>query len=163
MISDVLQVQESGAVLTLRMNRPEKRNALNDELVRARDLKKRNTISDEEFDRRQSELDDLQAQLRGQQANLEQARIEAFEGGGFATIVSRVAGLSVMRTVMASTSILSQVTLGNSLAISAAISSQRTMPCRCALDLVTTVNFFRGRDWASRKAKRMIRCTPARV
>ena len=45
-----------------------------------------------------------------------------------ATIVSSVSGLSVIRMVMASTSILSQVTSGNSLATSAAISSHITMP-----------------------------------
>ena len=68
-----------------------------------------------------------------------------------------------MRMVMASTSILSQVTSGNSRATSAAISSHITMPCRWALDLVTTVSSLRGRERASAKAKRMMRATPARV
>ena len=62
-----------------------------------------------------------------------------------------------MRMVMASTSILSQVTSGNSRATSAAISSHITMPWRCAFDLVTTVSSLRGRDRASSKAKRMMR------
>src|SRR4051794_32043661 len=69
-----------------------------------------------------------------------------------ATMVSRLFGCSVMRTVMASTSILSQVTSGNSAATSAAISSHITMPWRCAFDLVTTVRNLRGRDRASSKA-----------
>ena len=68
-----------------------------------------------------------------------------------------------MRMVMASTSILSQVTSGNWPATSAAISSHITMPWRCALDLVTTVSSLRGRERASPKAKRMMRSTPARV
>ena len=68
-----------------------------------------------------------------------------------------------MRTVIASTSILSHVTSGKSAATSAAISSHITMPCRWALDLVTTVSILRGRDPASSKAKRMMRSTPARV
>ena len=80
-----------------------------------------------------------------------------------ATIVSMLAGFSTIRIVIASTSILSQVTSGNSRATSAAISSHMTMPWRCALDLVTTVSSLRGRDRASAKAKRMIRVTPARV
>ena len=63
--------------------------------------------------------------------------------------------------VMASTSILSQVTSGNSAATSAAISSHITMPWRWALDLVTTVSSLRGRERASSKAKRMMRVTPA--
>ena len=62
-----------------------------------------------------------------------------------------------MRMVMASTSILSQVTSGNSRATSAAISSHITMPWRCAFDLVTTVSSLRGRERASSKAKRMMR------
>ena len=45
-----------------------------------------------------------------------------------ATIVSSVWGLSAIRMVIASTSILSQVTSGNSCATSAAISSHITMP-----------------------------------
>ncbi len=73
------------------------------------------------------------------------------------------AGFSVIRTVIASTSILSDVTSGNSRATSAAISSHSTMPCRWALDLVTTVNSLRGRERASAKANRMMRATPARV
>lgn len=46
------------------------------QLVRARDLKRRSSISDEELERRQSELDDLKAQVLGQQAKLTQDRIE---------------------------------------------------------------------------------------
>ena len=68
-----------------------------------------------------------------------------------------------MRAVQASTSSLSHLTSGNSLAICAAISSHITIAWRWALDLVTTVSSLRGRDWARRKAKRMIRSTPARV
>ena len=80
-----------------------------------------------------------------------------------ATIVSSVDGRSVMRMVIASTSILSQPTSGNSRATSAAISSHITMPKRCAFDLVTTVRPLRGRERASAKAKRMMRVTLARV
>ena len=80
-----------------------------------------------------------------------------------ATIVSRVSGFIVMRIVMASTSILSQVTSGKSCATSAAISSHITMAWRWAFDFVTTVRSLRGRDWASLNAKRMIRSTPVRV
>ena len=69
----------------------------------------------------------------------------------------------IMRTVMASTSFLSHLTSGNSLATSAAISSHITMAWRCALLLVMTVSSLRGRDWASLNAKRMMRSTPARV
>ena len=61
-----------------------------------------------------------------------------------ATIVSSVRGFSTMRMVIASTSILSHATSGKSCATSAAISSQNTMPCRCALDFVTTVSSLRG-------------------
>ena len=57
-----------------------------------------------------------------------------------------------IRMVIASTSILSQVTSGNSTATSTAISSHMTMAWRCALLLVTTVSSLRGRDWASLKA-----------
>ena len=80
-----------------------------------------------------------------------------------ATTVSIDSGFMTMRMVMASTSILSQVTSGNSAAISTAISSHITMAWRCAFDLVTTVSSLRGRDCASLKAKRMMRSTPARV
>ena len=80
-----------------------------------------------------------------------------------ATIVSSVCGFMVIRMVIASTSILSHVTSGNSFATSAAISSHITMAWRCALLLVTTVSSLRGRDWASLKAKRMIRSTPVLV
>ena len=52
-----------------------------------------------------------------------------------ATIVSSVCGFIIMRMVIASTSILSQVTSGNSCATSAAISSHITMAWRCAFDL----------------------------
>ena len=69
-----------------------------------------------------------------------------------ATIVSSVCGFMTMRIVMASTSILSHVTSGNSCATSAAISSHMTIAWRCALLLVTTVSSLRGRDWASLKA-----------
>ncbi len=65
--------------------------------------------------------------------------------------------------VMASTSILSHVTSGNSRATCAAISSHITMPWRWALDFVTTVSNLRGRERASLKAKRITRVTPARV
>ena len=68
-----------------------------------------------------------------------------------------------MRMVMASTSILSQVTSGKFCATSAAISSHITIPWRCAFDLVTTVSSLRGRERAISKAKRMMRVTPARV
>jgi hypothetical protein len=80
-----------------------------------------------------------------------------------ATMVSSVCGLSTMRMVMASTSILSEVTSGNLPATSAAISSHITMAWRWAFDLVTTVSSLRGRVRASAKAKRMMRVTPARV
>ena len=69
-----------------------------------------------------------------------------------ATMVSSVSGFSVMRMVIASTSILSQLTSGNSRATSAAISSHITMPWRCAFDLVTTVRSLRGRELAITKA-----------
>ena len=72
-----------------------------------------------------------------------------------ATMVSSDAGRLTMRAVAASTSSLSQVTSGNSLAIWTAISSHITIAWRCALLLVITVSSLRGRDWASRKAKRM--------
>ena len=77
--------------------------------------------------------------------------------------IERLAASSVMRIVIASTSILSHLTSGNSFAISAAISSHITMAWRCAFDLVTTVRNLRGRLRASAKAKRMMRATPARV
>jgi hypothetical protein len=80
-----------------------------------------------------------------------------------ATMVSMVCGFIVIRIVIASTSILSQVTSGNSVAISAAISSHITIAWRCAFDLVTTVSNLRGRDRASAKAKRKMRVTPWRV
>ena len=80
-----------------------------------------------------------------------------------ATIVSSVSGFSVMRIVMASTSILSHPTSGNSLAISAPISSHITIAWRCAFDLVTMVRSLRGRERASAKANRKMRSTPARV
>jgi hypothetical protein len=64
---------------------------------------------------------------------------------------------------MASTSIFSTVTSVNSLAISAAISSQSTMPFRWALLLVTTVRCLRGRFCATSNAKRMMRSTAWRV
>jgi hypothetical protein len=80
-----------------------------------------------------------------------------------ATMVSSVSGLRTMRVVMASTSILSTVTSGNSLATSLAISSQRTMPLRCALLFVTIVSSLRGRFWAVSNAKRISLVTPWRV
>ena len=78
-------------------------------------------------------------------------------------MVSSVAGLLTMRAVMASTNSLSQRTSGKSRATSAAISSHITMAWRCALLLVTTVNWRRGRDRASLNAKRTMRSTPTRV
>jgi len=80
-----------------------------------------------------------------------------------ATIVSNDFGSSTIRHVMASTSILSHLTLGKSFATSAAISSHITMPLRCALLLVTTVICFLGLLWAVSKAKRISRSTPCRV
>ena len=71
--------------------------------------------------------------------------------------VEAICGFITMRIVIASTSILSQVTSGNSCATSAAISSHITIAWRCAFDLVTTVRSLRGRDRASSNAKRMIR------
>lgn len=47
------------------------------QLSRANDLKRRNSISDEELERRQSELDGLQAQLAAQRARLVQSEIQA--------------------------------------------------------------------------------------
>ena len=78
-------------------------------------------------------------------------------------MVSSEAGRLIMRAVEASTSSLSQVTSGNSLEICSAISSHITIAWRWALLLVMTVSSLRGRDWASLKAKRMMRSTPARV
>lgn len=75
-------------------------------------------------------------------------------------MVSIVSGFKTMRQVIASTNILSVVTSGNSLATSAATSSQRTMPFRWALLLVTMVNNFLGRLRAVSKANRMMRSTP---
>jgi RND family efflux transporter MFP subunit len=46
------------------------------QLTRANDLKRRNSISDEELERRQSELDSLQAQLAAQRARLAQSEIQ---------------------------------------------------------------------------------------
>jgi hypothetical protein len=77
-----------------------------------------------------------------------------------ATIVSSDSGFSTIRHVIASTSILSTVTSGKSLATSAATSSQSTIPFRWALLFVTTVSSFRGRPRAVSKAKRMILSTP---
>lgn len=77
-----------------------------------------------------------------------------------ATMVSIVSGFNTMRVVIASTSILSTVTSGNSLATSCATSSQSTIPLRCALLFVTTVRSFRGRLWAVSNANRIIRSTP---
>jgi hypothetical protein len=78
-------------------------------------------------------------------------------------MVSSVSGFNTMRVVMASTSILSHLTSGNSLATEAATSSHITMPLRWALLLVTTVMCFLGRSLAIWKAKRIIRSTPWRV
>lgn len=50
--------------------------------------------------------------------------------------------------VMASTSILSQVTSGKSLETEEATLSQNTMPLRWALDFVTTVRCLAGRERA---------------
>lgn len=80
-----------------------------------------------------------------------------------ATMVSSDFGSNTMRQVIASTSILSHVTSGNSFATSAATSSHMTMPFRCALLFVTTVRNFRGRFCASSNAKRISRSTACRV
>lgn len=72
-------------------------------------------------------------------------------------------GFSTILVVMASTSILSTVTSGNSLATSAATSSQSTIPFLCALLFVTTVNIFLGLDLAVSNANRISRVTPWRV
>ena len=76
-----------------------------------------------------------------------------------AAMVSIVSGFNTIRVVMASTSILSTVTSGNSFAISAATSSHITIPFRCALLFVTTVRSYRGRFCAVSNANRMIRST----
>ena len=73
-----------------------------------------------------------------------------------ATIVSIVSGCRTMRTVIASTSIRSHATSGNSRATSRAISSQSTKPNCCAFDFVTIVSFFRRRALAVANANRMI-------
>ncbi|CAI6229417.1 unnamed protein product [Periconia digitata] len=80
-----------------------------------------------------------------------------------ATMVSRLFGSSVIRTVIASTNILSVSTSGYSLATSQKILSQNTIPCRCAFDLVTIVSFLRGLSFAVRNAKCMMRSTAALV
>ena len=67
-------------------------------------------------------------------------------------MVSSVCGFATIRIVIASTSILSHATPGNSAATSAAISSHITIAWRCALLLVTTVRNLRGRDSASLNA-----------
>ena len=71
------------------------------------------------------------------------------------SIMTRVGVERIIRyafNLAASTNSLSQVTSGNSWAICAAISSHITIAWRCALDLVTTVSSFLGRDPASLKA-----------
>jgi hypothetical protein len=75
-------------------------------------------------------------------------------------MVSNDFGFSTILVVIASTNILSTVTSGNSLATSAATSSQSTMPFRWALLFVTTVNNFLGRRCAVSNANRMMRSTP---
>lgn len=80
-----------------------------------------------------------------------------------ATIVSSVSGFNTILVVIASTNILSTCTSGNSFPTSVATSSQRTIPLRWALLLVTTVSSFRGRLAAVSKANRMIRSTPCRL
>lgn len=79
-----------------------------------------------------------------------------------ATIVSKLAGSKTILVVIASTNILSTVTSGNSAATALATSSQSTIPFRCALLFVTTVNSLRGRFRAVSNANRMMRSTPCR-
>lgn len=79
-----------------------------------------------------------------------------------ATIVSKLSGFKTMRVVIASTSILSTLTSGKSLATVQAVSSQRTMPLRWALLFVTKVSCFRGRERAVSNANSMIRSTACR-
>jgi hypothetical protein len=80
-----------------------------------------------------------------------------------ATMVSKDFGLSTIRQVIASTSILSTFTSGKSFATSNAISSHITIPFLCALLLVTTVICFFGLFRAVSNAKRIRRSTPWRV
>lgn len=80
-----------------------------------------------------------------------------------ATIVSKDSGFNTILQVIASTSMKSTSTSGNSFATSFATSSHRTMPLRCALLLVTTVSILRGRFWAVSYAKRRILVTACRV
>lgn len=79
-----------------------------------------------------------------------------------ATIVSKLAGFKTIRVVIASTNILSTVTSGKSTATALATSSHSTIPFRCALLFVTTVNSFRGRLRAVSNANRIMRSTPCR-
>lgn len=79
-----------------------------------------------------------------------------------ATIVSMLSGFNTIRVVIASISILSTFTSGNSLATSMATSSQSTIPLRCALLFVTTVSCLRSRFAAVSNANRIMRSTPAR-
>lgn len=78
-------------------------------------------------------------------------------------MVSSDSGFRTILQVIASTSILSTVTSGKSLATSAATSSQSTIPFRWALLLVTTVRSFRGLLCAVSNANLMMRSTPCRV
>lgn len=80
-----------------------------------------------------------------------------------ATIVSKDSGFNTILQVIASTSMKSILTSGKSFATSFATSSQRTMPLRCALLLVTTVSILRGLCCAVSYAKRRILSTACRV
>jgi hypothetical protein len=80
-----------------------------------------------------------------------------------ATIVSSDLGSNTIRHVMASTIALSHFTSGKSFATSAATSSHMTMPFRCALLFVTTVNSFLGLFCAISNANRISRSTQCRV
>jgi hypothetical protein len=69
------------------------------------------------------------------------AKSDNISAGRFvATIVSILAGFSTIRIVMASTYILSHSTSLKFFATSVATLSQNTIPFRCALLFVTTVN-----------------------
>jgi hypothetical protein len=63
-------------------------------------------------------------------------------------MVSILSGFKTIRHVIASTSINSILTSGNSSAISLAMASHSTRPFLCAFDFVTTVNNFLGLRWA---------------
>ena len=80
-----------------------------------------------------------------------------------ATTTSIDLGSRTMRVVIASTNILSIIKSRYSLRSWSKISSHITMPCLCALDLVTKVNFFCGLERAKSRANLCIRSTPERV